>query len=137
MTHGIPAVARRRLRVLPGNFAVCRLEPNQPPPAWVFHGGAGLYSLTHTGDELSVVCPEGDVPPSVTKVEPGWRALALTGPVPFAEVGVLASLVTPLAAAQIPVFAISTYDTDLLMLKQAHLARALEALAGRFDIAGG
>jgi hypothetical protein len=70
----------------------------------------------------------------VTTFDPGWRALALEGPIGFTEVGVLASLITPLASAGIPVFALSTFDTDIVLVREADLAPALSALSGDFEI---
>jgi hypothetical protein len=122
------------LRALAETFAVCRFPPSEPPPAWLFHGEANFYSLTRTSDELSVVCCEDDLPPSAQLCERGWRALALEGPIPFSTTGVLAALVTPLAAAGIPVFVISTYDTDLLLVKAGDFDRTLTVLRASFDI---
>jgi hypothetical protein len=124
---------RRRLHALAETFAVCRFSPDEPPPAWLFHGEANFYSITRTSEELSVVCCEDDLPPSVERCERGWRALALEGPIPFTTTGVLAALVTPLAAAGIPVFAISTFDTDLLLVKAGDFDRTLAALRTTFD----
>jgi hypothetical protein len=123
---------RRALRLRPGRLAVCRLPADTPPPAWVFHREAEFFSITRTSGELSVVCAEDDLPPSMTKFEAGWRALELEGPIPFEAVGVLASLVVPLAAAGIPVFALSTFDTDYVLVKEEQLAPALAALAKDF-----
>lgn len=122
------------LSLHPERFAVCRFAPDEPLPAWVFHAGATTWSLTRTPRELSVVCPEDDLPPSVERAERGWRAFELAGPIPFDETGVLAGLVTPLAAAGVPVFAISTYDTDLLLVREAHLETAAAALSGGCEV---
>lgn len=119
----------RVLSLAPERFAVCRFAPDDPLPAWVFHAGATTWSLTRTPRELSLVCPEDDLPPSVERAERGWRALELEGPIPFDETGVLAGLAAPLAAAGIPVFAISTYDTDLVLVRERDLERAVAALA--------
>lgn len=121
--------APRALVLLPERFAVCRFAPDDPLPAWVFHAGATTWSLTRTPRELSLVCPEDDLPPSVERAERGWRAFEVEGPVPFDETGVLAGLAAPLAAAGIPVFAISTFDTDLLLVRERDLERAAAALA--------
>ena len=126
--------ARRVLALHPERFAVCRFAPDDPLPAWVFHAGATTWSLTRTPRELSLVCPEDDLPPSVEGAERPWRAFELEGPIPFDETGVLAALAAPLAAAGIPVFAISTYDTDLLLVREAHLERAAALLAERFEV---
>lgn len=126
--------ARRVLSLHPERFAVCRFAPDDPLPAWVFHAGATTWSLTRTPRELSLVCPEDDLPPSVERAERGWRALELAGPIPFDETGVLAGLAAPLAAAGIPVFALSTYDTDLLLVRERDLERALTALAAAHEV---
>src|SRR5262249_23317011 len=98
-----------RLTLLSGTFAVCRLEPGATLPAWAVAGS--FFSITRTTDALSIVCDQAVVPDGV-RSERGWRCLKLAGPIPFSTVGVLASLVGPLADAGISVFAISTFDTD-------------------------
>src|SRR5215207_4844320 len=94
------------LTLSPHPFAVCRLDPQAPVPAWATLGP--LFSLTRTPEELSVVCIYGDEPEGV-KVE---------GPLDFGLTGILASLTAPLARDGIPVFALSTYDTDYLLVKE-------------------
>ena len=126
---------KRELFVLPGRLAICRLPEAGPPPAWVFHESARFFAVTRAPGEISVVCDADDVPPSVTSVETGWRAIGLRGPIAFSEVGVLASLVGPLAKAGIPVFAISTYDTDYVLVREPDLPRALEILRADFAFA--
>ncbi len=119
-------------RVRPGEWAVCRLEPSEPLPSWA----AGEFiSLTRTPEELSVVCAADAVPEDV-RVERGWAALELAGPFEFQATGVLASFLAPLAAEGVPVFAISTYDTDWVMVPAARLGDALRALkaAGHNEI---
>ena len=129
--------ARRRVSLLPQRFAICRFAPDAPLPVWIFHGVATVWSLPRTPHELSLVCPAEDLPPSVDEhVESPWRAFALEGPVPFDVTGVLASLTAPLAAAGVPVFGISTYDTDLLLVRERDVARAVEALAAEFEVEG-
>ncbi len=120
--------APRTLALLPERFAVCRFDPDAPLPAWVFHESATVWSLTRTPRELSVVCPEDDLPPSVEKAERGWRAFEIEGPIPFGETGVIAGLTAPLAAAGIGVFVISTYDTDLLLVQERQLEAAIGTL---------
>jgi hypothetical protein len=111
---------------LQDRLAVCRLLPGDPVPKWAWSGA--LASVTRTRDELSIVCAEDGVPEGVS-CERGWRCLSVQGPIAFSEVGVLASLLTPLAEAGISVFAVSTYETDYLLVKQDALSRAQEALA--------
>jgi hypothetical protein len=126
---------RRSLSLLPERLAICRFAPDDPFPAWVMHAEAAFWSVTRTPDELSVVCEEGSVPPSCTRVESGWRALRLAGPISLSETGVLASLAVPLAAAGVVVFAISTFDTDYLLVREAQLDAARAALREGFELA--
>jgi uncharacterized protein len=119
-----------RLHLTPWVLAVCRFPADAPLPVWVLHAEAQFWSLTRTPNELSVVCAEDDLPPSVdTHVERGWRAFHVQGPLPFTLTGVVAGLTAPLAEAGVPVFVISTYDTDVLLVKATDLARAREVLA--------
>lgn len=115
----------RTLCLLPGTYAVCRLESGAVVPAWATTGD--FFSLTRTADELSIVCDQSVVPDDV-QCERDWRCFKLAGPIPFSTVGVLASLVEPLADAGISVFAISTFDTDYLLVKEMDLAKAAAVL---------
>lgn len=113
------------LTLLSGPLAVCRLPAGAPLPPWAL--GGELSSITRTADELSIVCREAAVPPAV-QAEGGWVALKVTGPLDFALTGVLAALSVPLAQAGIPLFVLSTYDTDYLLVKQTRLEEAAAAL---------
>ncbi len=106
-------------------IAVCRLEPGSPIPGWATKGN--FFSITRTYDELSVVCAQSVVP-SDTKVEKDWRCLKVKGPLDFGLTGILASLADPLAKAGISLFAISTFDTDYLLVKHADFDRATQVL---------
>lgn len=116
-----------KLKVLPETFAVCRLAPDASIPDWAMFDGLPV-SITRTADELSIVCPESQVPIDV-QAERGWRCFKILGPLPFSMTGVLASLVAPLADAGISIFAFSTYDTDYVMVKEAMLGPARDVLA--------
>lgn len=115
-----------KLRVLPGTYAVCRLEAEAPFPGWA-SGSRNFLSLTRTEQELSVVCEDSLVPPGV-KAETGWRALRVEGPLDLALTGVLASLTAPLATAGVAIFAVATFDTDYLLVRNVALETALAAL---------
>ena len=123
-----------RLHATPWRLAVCRFPADSPPPAWVFHAEAEFFSVTRTPHELSVVCAEDDLPPSIETVERGRRAFALVGPVPFTTTGVIASLTVPLAEAKIPVFVVSTYDTDYLLVKEQWFEPARAILARTHEV---
>ncbi|HTP10820.1 MAG TPA: ACT domain-containing protein [Anaerolineae bacterium] len=113
------------LSILPDTFAICRLGPAEDVPEWAMIGE--FVSITHTSDELSIVCAEENVPADV-KADRGWRALKVEGQLDLALTGVLASLANPLAEAQINLFAISTFDTDCLLVKGYNLKRACDVL---------
>jgi hypothetical protein len=109
-------------------LSICRLEKNAPIPEWALTGE--FFSITRTAEELSVVCPQNQVPPGVQKQD-GWKVLQVEGPLDFSLTGVLASLTGPLAKEGISVFAISTYDTDYLLVKQELLEKAIDILTKR------
>ena len=111
--------------VLEGRIAVARLDPGAAVPAWAY--GEPLTSITRTAAELSIVCPANRVPAGVRQ-ESDFRALAVRGPLDFDAVGVLRALAEPLAAAGIPILAISTFDTDYVLVREADLTPAEQAL---------
>ncbi|MBN1151831.1 MAG: ACT domain-containing protein [Dehalococcoidia bacterium] len=119
------AAVKRTLRLLPGTYAVCRLDPATAEPDWA--GSGTFYSVTRTAAELSVVCDERLVPEGVVK-EGGWKVAQVAGPLDLSMVGVLVSLIGPLAREGISVFVLSTYDTDYLLVKAEQLGRALQVL---------
>lgn len=108
------------------DLAVLRLGPEEPAPAWVT--SAAWFSVTRTAGETSAVCPIAAAPPG-TGISGPWRALSLEGPLGHELVGVLASVAVPLAEARIPVFVISTFDTDHVLVPGSQLEAALAALA--------
>jgi hypothetical protein len=113
------------LTTLPDTFAVCRLDVNAAIPTWAT--ASSFFSITRTAEELSIVCLQLCVPDGI-RCEQDWRCIKLAGPIPFTTVGVLVSLVQPLAEAGISVFAVSTFDTDYLLVKAADLRRTIDAL---------
>jgi hypothetical protein len=121
-------MAAHQLALLSDTFAVCRLEADAAVPSWATTGE--FFSITRTAEELSIVCLQSLVPDGI-RCERDWRGFQLAGPIPFSTVGVLASLVTPLAEAGISMFAISIFDTDYLLVKASDLARAIDALRAK------
>lgn len=113
------------LTLLPDLLAVCRLPPDAPLPAWA--AGPGFVSITRTDEELSIVVRQDRVPGDITAVGP-WRALKVQGPLDFALTGILAALTAPLAEAGISLFAIATYDTDYILVREERLQAAINAL---------
>ena len=123
-----------RLEPVPGDYAVCRLGAGTAPPA--DPGSAALFSVTRTAEEVSVVCALGDAPGGA-RIEGPFGALRVAGALPFALTGVLASLASPLADAGVSAFAVSTFDTDYLLVPREQLAAAIAALtAAGHEIVG-
>jgi hypothetical protein len=119
------ATRHLELTLLSQPFAISRLAADAPIPAWATQGS--FFSVTRTGDELSVVTELSQVPPRVQS-QPGWRVLKVHGPFVLSEIGVLASLAGPLAEAKISLFAVSTFDTDYLLVASETLLAAIAAL---------
>ena len=113
-----------RLRIRPEQLAICTLSADEPIPAWV---SGEFVSITRTETELSIVCPEQIVPPGL-KVSNAWRCLEIEGPLDLQMVGVLAALSNTLADADVSLFAISTFETDYLLIRDAQLFNAVSAL---------
>ena len=120
--------AALRLSVLPGDYAVCRLDRYADLPGWAMK--QAFCSVTRTADELSIVCAANDVPDGVL-CETGWRMLKLEGPFDFSLVGVLLAVLQPLAEAGVSIFALSTYDTDYVLVHAPQLTQAVAALVAR------
>lgn len=116
------------LSVLEQTYAIVKLPRDEKIPAWATRGH--FFSITKTADELSIVCEDGDVGegPDLGAAERGWRVLKVSGPLDFSLTGILTALANPLANAGISIFAISTYDTDYLMVKNDSLNAACQCL---------
>lgn len=115
----------QELKLFRERFAICRLASDAAAPSWA--ASEIFCSITRTTEELSVIVEESRVPAGVTS-RPGWRVLQVRGPLAFSELGVLASLTGPLAAKEISIFTISTFDTDYLLVSEKQLAAAIAAL---------
>ena len=114
------------LSVLEESFSVCRLAPDADIPSWV--PTKGLVSITRTADELSIVCQSHAVPDSV-RTERGFRVLKIEGPFDFSLTGILLAVIGPLADAGVSIFAVSTYDTDYVLVKKKDLNQAVSVLS--------
>lgn len=114
-----------KLTVLNDTFAVARLKADSEIPTWGLKGS--FFSIGKTKDELSIVCCQDFIPGDV-KTEKGWKIFKVEGPLDFGLTGILASIANPLAEAKISIFAISTFDTDYVMVKAENLASASNVL---------
>ena len=114
------------LSVLDDSFSVCRLLPDDDIPHWV--PTRGFVSITRTVEELSIVCQSNALPDSV-RTERGFRALKIEGPFDFSLTGILLAVIGPLADAGISIFAVSTYDTDYVLVKKNDLNQAVSVLS--------
>jgi hypothetical protein len=122
---GEGAPFRASLRIHRERFAICQLAPDTPPPWGEL--GDGFWAVAHSEGELSLVLPEAKVRPD-WRPEPGWCCIEVAGPLDLAMTGVLAALSAPLAEAGIPIFVLSTYDTDYILVREQDVAFATAAL---------
>ena len=113
-------------------FAVVRMDADDALPDWLDWTDP-FVTVTRTGEELSIICPDKRVP-AEAKAERNLRLLSVKGPMSFDLTGVLHQLTRPLAEAEIWILAISSYDTDFILVKDADLQAAMNAMAGEFVI---
>lgn len=128
MNHSQETRQRLRFRLISGKFAVCRLDAASPIPEWALRSST-LMAFVRTSDELSIVCPAEDVAAGI-HAEYGWICLKLLGPFPFSMTGVLSSFIAPLSLNEISIFALSTFDTDYVLIKEEsweHAHKILQA----------
>lgn len=126
-------MANYSLTRLPGRYAVCLLPPTAPIPSWAT--GGDFLSITRTADELSIICAQDALPlmlpeaqPEIQEVARDWVVLRVEGPFAFNVTGVLAALSATLAAADVVLLAVATYQTDYLLVKAEQLEDALRGL---------
>lgn len=125
--------AGRELELLPETLVVCRLDPGAELPA---APETGFWSVTRSEQETSWIGRSQDAPPSARREGP-FRGLRIAGTLDFSLVGVLAALCRALADAGLSVFALSTFDTDYLLVRSEDLDRALAVLAAAgFPLSG-
>lgn len=113
------------MKLLDGKYGVCRLSTDEAVPSWAFKGE--FFSITKTEDELSIVCLEENISEKI-KSEKGWRVLKVEGPLDFSLVGILSKISGLMAKNDISIFAISTYDTDYILIKDENIKKAIEVL---------
>ncbi|MEG0857198.1 MAG: ACT domain-containing protein [Terrisporobacter sp.] len=113
------------LKLLDRVYAVCRLDKGQPVEQWALEGD--FSSITKTEDEISLVCLDNKVPSHI-KHEGNLRTLKIEGPLDFSLVGILSKISTLMSNKNIPIFAMSTYDTDYILIKNDEINKAIEIL---------
>ena len=118
-------ISALRISILPDLYAICRFTPGSALPENV--PSAALWSVTVTDEEISLVLPEEHLTPD-WKAEKGWRCLKIRGPLEFDQAGILASITAPLADAGIPLFALSTFDTDYFLVREHNLSETVNVL---------
>jgi len=130
MAHGQHQPARQRphlpLELLPDTLAICRFDAGAPVPGWA-EGSRGFVTVSRTAEELSITAVQHLVPPG-SRCERDYRAFRVRGPLPLDLIGILAAIADPLAEAGLSIFAISTFDTDYVLVKSGDLPAAVEAL---------
>jgi uncharacterized protein len=110
---------RLKFRLLSGTYAIVRLAANSIVPEWATKGH--FTSVTRTAKELSIVCPTENLPPEVHSPH-RWLCLKLEGPFAFSQTGVLLSFIEPLSRNRVPIFTISTYDTDYVLIQEEFMS---------------
>jgi len=130
--HGLKFMKKPILLLLPYKLGICRLNSSASIPVGLQDSGS-FFSITRTEDEISLVCRENLIPADCV-AEKGFRALKVKGPLPFELTGILSSLLNPLARDGISIFAISTYDTDYILVKEEALEQTIIALREAADV---
>ena len=125
---------RLSLTALPGEFAVCTLPRAVKIPDWI--PDERFSSITRTGDELSIICPAEAVPQDV-RCEKGWRCLKLDGPFELNAIGILLSVIQPLAEAGVSVLALGTFETDHVLINESKWINAIEVLRSSGHVVSG
>ncbi|CCQ12151.1 FIG01059571: hypothetical protein [Pseudoalteromonas luteoviolacea B = ATCC 29581] len=118
-------MAKQTLQLLPMNFTIHSLDESVGIPAKVLE--SDVFFIAKTSDELSIVCTE-DIHVDSFAAETNWRALEVIGPLGFSLTGIMADISGVLAKAHISIFAISTYDTDYILVKQQQVDVAIQSL---------
>jgi hypothetical protein len=117
------------LSIMDSMFGIFRMDSGSEVPPWAY--GGSFFSITRTPEELSVVCQESSVPaniPEQVRAERGWKCLKVEGPLDFGLTGILAGISRVLAEHRVSIFALSTYDTDYILVREEDLQSAVRAL---------
>jgi len=107
-------------------YAICKFNADLDIPSWI--EDSGFYSITRTDDELSIVCKQASIKDNTSKISKDWRILKISGPLDFSLIGITADISGTLSRQNIPIFTISTYETDYILVKSRDLNKSTEAL---------
>ena len=113
-----------KLKKLPYNLTVCKLKDISD-----INLSTEFFFIGRTDEELSLVCRTEDTPVNTTERDDGWRGFRIEGVLDFSLIGILSKISTILAENQIGIFAVSTYNTDYILVKAENFDRAMEALS--------
>ena len=113
-----------KLKKLPYNLTVCKVVDTT-----AVNLELPFYFIGKTDEELSLVCRTEDTPANTTERDDGWRGFRIEGVLDFSLIGILSKISTILAENQIGIFAVSTYNTDYILVKAENFDRAMEALS--------
>ncbi len=113
------------LKLIDGTFGVCRLNPADEIPHWAKNDK--FYSISKTGEELSIVCAQEDISEGVTS-ELGWKILKIEGVLDFSLIGIIAKISSILADSGISIFVVSTFNTDYILIKEENISKAISVL---------
>jgi hypothetical protein len=115
------------LTILKDIYAIYQFKSNSEVPEWI--EGSDFYSFTRTRDEISIVCKQADIkPPDKGIVNKNWKIIKVKGPLSLSLTGIIADISGILGKSKIPVFTISTYDTDYILVKEENLDNAITTL---------
>lgn len=117
------------LEFLKESFAVCKLKEVKASDA-----KSQFFFLSKTDKEVSLVIEEKYAPGDALKVEKGWAAFRVVGELDFSLVGILSKISSCLANSQVSIFAVSTFDTDYVLIKRKDLDKARLALAKDYEL---
>ncbi len=113
--------------LLEGDYSIYRLKANSSIPNWVYD--SDFYSATRTQDELSIVCKNVDIPSNINiKTDKHWRILKINGPLDLSLVGIIANISNLFKENNIPIFTVSTFDTDHILVKNQDLNKTITVI---------
>ncbi len=121
------------LQTHPEIYTICKLPPHAPLPIWLTTEGNSFFSLTKTNEELSIVCELAIVPEEMND-QKSWRMFKIKGQMDFDLTGILKQVLDPLAESNIGIFAVSTYDTDYILVQEKDFDKATEVLKNLFEV---